>query len=216
LRHLRGRANFHQRTSEAISEALPLFNKAIELDPDFASAYAMAAWCFFSRKIFGWIVDRNWEIAEGLRLARCAVALGQDDAVALARSGHAIGHLAGDLEGGIALIKKARALDPDSVTAWFLGGFLHAFAGESDIAIQHFEYAMRLSPLDREMFRMWTGIAFAHLLAGRFDAASSCAQKSFTDLPTFLFAVTACRPYARGQRAMCHLRCLHPALRISK
>ena len=36
--YLRGMANFHQGTREAINEALPLFYKAIELDPDFASA----------------------------------------------------------------------------------------------------------------------------------------------------------------------------------
>jgi len=143
--YLRGMASFHLRTREAIGEALPLFEKAIELDPEFASAYAMAAWCHFWRKINGWMVDRGREIAEGVRLARQAVALGQDDAVALARSGHAIGHLAGDVGGGLALIDRARALDPNSVTAWFLGGFLHAFAGQSDIAIGHFEHAMRLS-----------------------------------------------------------------------
>jgi hypothetical protein len=40
-------ANLHNGTKEAINEALPLYYKAIELDPNFASAYAMAAWCDF-------------------------------------------------------------------------------------------------------------------------------------------------------------------------
>jgi TolB-like protein len=220
--YLRGMASFHLRTREAVGEALPLFNKAIELDPEFASAYGMAAWCYFWRKINGWMVDRAWEIAEGERLARRAVELGQDDAVALARGGHALGHLVGDLDSGIALIDRAKALDPNSVTAWFLGGFLHAFAGESDIAIEHFEHAMRLSPLDPETFRMRTGTAFAHLLAGRFDAASSWAEKSFRDLPTFLFTVSIIAAshalagrMGEAQRAMHHLRELDPTLRIS-
>ncbi len=69
------------------------------------------------------------EIAEGLRLARRAVELGPDDAIALARGGHAIGHFTGDLDTGIALIDRALALDPNSVTAWFLGGYMRAFAG---------------------------------------------------------------------------------------
>ena len=56
--YLRGMASLHQGTREAINEALPLFTKAIELDPDFASAYAMAAWCYFWRKINGWM-DRS-------------------------------------------------------------------------------------------------------------------------------------------------------------
>jgi TolB-like protein len=41
---LRGMAKLHHGTKEAIDQALPLFYKAIEFDPDFASAYAMAAW----------------------------------------------------------------------------------------------------------------------------------------------------------------------------
>ena len=43
---LRGMANVHQWTSDANDEALRMFRKAIDLDPDFASAYGMAAWCY--------------------------------------------------------------------------------------------------------------------------------------------------------------------------
>ena len=90
--YLRGRTHLNQGTREAIGEGLPLFYKAIELDPDFASAYAMAAWCHFWRKVNGWMTDRTQEIAEGTRLARRAVELGKDDAVALTRGGHALAH----------------------------------------------------------------------------------------------------------------------------
>jgi len=220
--YLRGMASFHLSTRKAIDEALPLFRKAIDLDPEFASAYAMAGWCYFWRKINGWLTDRALEIAEGERLIRRAVELGQDDAIALARGGHGLGHLVGDLDTGIVLIEKGLALDPNSATAWFLGGFLHAFAGEADVAIKHFEHAMRLSPRDPEMFRMQAGMAFAHLLAGRFDEASSWAEKSFRDLPTFLFVVSIIAAshslagrLAEAQRAMDHLRELDPTLRIS-
>jgi TolB-like protein len=220
--YLRGMASFHLSTRKAIDEALPLFRKAIDLDPEFASAYAMAGWCYFWRKINGWLTDRALEIAEGERLIRRAVELGQDDAIALARGGHGLGHLVGDLDTGIALIEKGLALDPNSATTWFLGGFLHAFAGEADVAIKHFEHAMRLSPRDPEMFRIQAGMAFAHLLAGRFDEASSWAEKSFRDLPTFLFVVSIIAAshslagrLAEAQRAMDHLRELDPTLRIS-
>src|SRR5262249_20635338 len=56
--YLRGMASFHQGSKAGINQALPLFCKAIELDADFASAYAMAAWCYFWRKINGWMTDR--------------------------------------------------------------------------------------------------------------------------------------------------------------
>ena len=81
--YLRGMAKLHSGTREAIEAALPLFYKATELDPEFASAYGMAAWCHFWRKVNGWMTDRPREIAEGTRLARLAVELGRDDAVAL-------------------------------------------------------------------------------------------------------------------------------------
>lgn len=220
--YLRGMAHSHQGTREAINEALPLFYRAIELDPDFASAYGMAAWCHFWRKINGWMTDRSQEAAEGVRLARRAVELGRDDAVALTRSGHALGHLVGDLDGGIALLDRALALNPNLAAAWFLGGFLRAWRGESDTAIEHFARAMRLSPLDPEMFRMQAGTALAHLFAGRFDAASSWAAKAIRDLPSFLMVVgivAASHALAgrtdEAHRAMDHLRELDPALRIS-
>ena len=85
---LRGIAKLHRFASrEDNTEALGLFNKAIELDPDFASAYAMAADCYVIRKSSVWVGDPLNESAEAERLARRAVELGKDDAVALAAGG---------------------------------------------------------------------------------------------------------------------------------
>jgi len=220
--HLRGMANLHQGTRESVNVALPLFYKAIELDPDFASAYAMAAWCHFWRKLNFWMTDRSKEIAEGTRLARRAVELGGDDAVALVRSATALHHFVGDIDGSIALLDRALILNPSLASAWFLGGFLRAWGGEPDSAIEHFSRAMRLSPLDPEMYRMQAGMALAHLFAGRFDAASSWAEKAFRHLPGFVMVVSiiaashalAARP-DEAQRAMKRLRQLDPTLRVS-
>ncbi len=83
-------------------------------DPSFASAYAMAAWCYFWRKVNGWMTHRPGDIAEGARLARRAVDLGRDDAVALTRGGHALAHLTEDVAGGIALLDRALATQSQS------------------------------------------------------------------------------------------------------
>ena len=168
--YLRGMANLHRGTRDSTDEALAQFYRALQIDPDFASAYAMAAWCHLWRKANGWMTDRPNEIAEGTRLARRAVELGRDDAVALTRSGSVLGHFAGDVDGGIALIDKALVLNPNLASAWFLGGFLKVWRGEPDAAIEHFARAMRLSPLDPEIYRMQAGTALAHLFAGRFEA----------------------------------------------
>jgi TolB-like protein len=220
--YLRGMANLHRGTRDSTDEALAQFHHALQLDPDFASACAMAAWCHLWRKANGWMIDRPLEIAEGARLARRAVELGRDDAVALTRSGSVLGHLAGDLYGGIALIDRALVLNPNLASAWFLGGFLRVWHGEPDGAIEHFARAMRLSPLDPEMYRMQAGTALAHLFARRFDTASAWAEKASRDLPSFLIPasiIAASHALAgrtdEARRAMDHLRQLDPALRIS-
>jgi TolB-like protein/class 3 adenylate cyclase len=220
--YLRGREKLNRGTREATDEALSQFYEALQIDPDFASAHAMAAWCHFWRKVNGWMGDRVQEIAEGARLARRAVELGQDDAVALTRSGHALGHLAADLDGGIALIDKALLINPNLAAAWFLGGFLRLLNGDPDDATAYFERAMRLSPLDPEMYRMQAGMAMAHLFAGRLNTASSLAETVFRHLPSFLMPVgvmAASHALAgrqdEAERAMTRLRELDPTLRIS-
>src|SRR5438105_5188413 len=221
--YLRAMPYVHRGTREAIDEALPLFHKSIALDPEFASAHAMAAWCHCWRKINGWMTDRPQEITEGVRLARLAVELGKDDAVALTRGGHALAHLAGDLDAGIVLVDKALVLTPNLAAAWFLGGFLRAERGDPEAAIVFFARAMRFSPLDPEMFRMQAGMAMAHLFAGRFDLALSWAEQSFRQLPSFTFVmvvIAACLALAgrmeQARDAADHLRKLDPAFRISK
>ena len=220
--YLRGTANVLSGTRQAVDEALSLFEQAMTLDPDFASAYAMAAWCYFWRKVNGWMTDPPREIAEGARLARRAVELGRDDAVALTRGGHALAHLAGGLDGGIALLDRAVMLNPNLAAGWFLGGYLRVWNGEHDSAIEHFARAMRLSPRDPETYRMQAGMAMAHMLSGRFDVASSLADEASRDLPSFLLvvAIIAASHALAGRidearRAMDRLRQLDPSLRIS-
>jgi TolB-like protein len=219
--YLRAMAQLHSGSREAIEEALPMFCKAIELDPEFASAYGMAAWCHFWRKLNGWMTDRPAEIAEGIRLARLAVALGRDDAVALTRGGHALAHLAGEMDNGIALLDRARLLNPNLAPAWFLGGILRALHGETEAAIKDLNHAVRLSPLDPEMFRMQVGMALANFFAGQFDAATHWAEKALGNLPSLLPAaalLAASHAFSarmdKATLAMQRLREQDPTLRL--
>jgi TolB-like protein/tetratricopeptide (TPR) repeat protein len=220
--YLRGMANFHQGTRQAIDEALPLFQRALELDPSFASAYGMAASCHYWRKMNNWMSDRLGELAEGARLANRAVELGANDAVALTRAGHALAHFGGDLDRGIAAVDKALVLNPNLSAAWYLSGFQRISLGEHDDAIERFSRAMRLSPLDPETFQMQTGTAMAHMFARRFDMASAWADKASRELPNILrvsafsaasHALAGRMEEARG--AMQHVRRLDPTMRIS-
>ncbi|MCW3150410.1 winged helix-turn-helix domain-containing protein [Stutzerimonas stutzeri] len=220
--YLRGMARLHNGSREAIDQALPLFHEAMRIDPDFSSACAMAAWCYCWRKVNGWMADREQETAEGIRLARRAVELDKGDAVALTRSGHALGHLAGDLEGGIALLNKALMLNPNLAAARFLGAFLRIWHGETEAAIDDLTHAMRLSPLDPELYRMQAGMALANLFLGHYDDASCWAGKAFRDLPSLLLAaavLTASHALAgrvpEARETLEQLRQLDPTLHLS-
>jgi tetratricopeptide (TPR) repeat protein len=177
--YLRGLAAYNQRTSQSIDSALRDFYRAIELGPDLAAAYAMAAMAYAMRKSRGWIVvGREGEVAESRRLARQAAMIGRDDAVTLGFSGYALAHAAGELDDGAALIDSALQLTPNLGSVLLASGWVKVWLGEPELAIQHLAQAMRLSPLDPHMYMMQTAIAHAHFFAGRFDESAAWAQRA--------------------------------------
>jgi TolB-like protein/class 3 adenylate cyclase len=219
---LRGLANFYRYTQEANNEALLLFDKAIELDPDFAMAYGMAAWCYNQRDTFGWIIDRKRDVARAVALGWQAVELGREDAGALACGGIALARFGRNPESGIAFIDRARALNPNFAAAWYFSGWVNLYLGNLELSITHFAHCMRLSPLDPIGFMMQAGIAFAHFLAHRNDEALSWAERALREKPI-------CHPALRiaavtnafagrmeeAQKIMMRLRQVDPVLRIS-
>jgi tetratricopeptide (TPR) repeat protein len=180
--YLRGLARFNQFGNRQTNyEALRLFNSAIELDPDFASAYALAAMCYAFAKTNGWFSNTPNDIAEVTRLAQRAVELGKDDAIALAHSGWALAFIVRDLEVGAALIDRALVLNSDLAVAWSCGGWVKIWLGEPEPAIERFARVMRLSPLYRWKTGLGAGTAHAHFLLGRYDEAASWAAMALQD-----------------------------------
>ena len=220
--YLRGIASLHQYTKEAVNDALQFFYRAIELDPEFASAYGMAARCYGHRKSNGWTTDRARETAETTRLARRAAELGKDDAVALCFGGHGLALVAGDLDDGVAMIDRALVLNPNLAVAWTTSGWVRNLRGEPEVAISHLARAMRLSPLDPIAFHMQASTALAHFLAGRYDEASSWAERALRERPDDCRAmrILAASSALAGRleeahTAIARLRRREPACRIS-
>ena len=220
--YLRGLAIANRIAREANDDALRLLNKSIELDPDFALAYARAAFCYVYRKVNGWMVDRALEVAEAGRLARRAIDLGRDDAVALSYSGFALGYVVGNVDDASAFVERALVLNTNLAVAWGFSGWIKACLGDPDSAIKHAALAMRLSPLDPRMFAWQYTTALAHLCAARYDEAAAWAERALRDQPnmaTGLRTVAASHALAgrlaEAQQIMARLRQLDPALRIS-
>ena len=220
--YLRGLAKFYQFGSrQANDEALRLFNSAIALDPDFASAYGRAAYCYASAKANSYFSITPNEIAEVTRLAQRAVELGKDDAIALATGGYALMYVVCDLEAA-ALIDRALVLNSNLAEAWYSGGWAKAWLGESELAIERFARAMRLNPVDPSVGRMRSGIAHAHFYLGRYDKAASWAAMALQDNPDFqpgLRAAVASYAMAgrpeQAHKAVARLRQLNPTLLVS-
>jgi TolB-like protein len=219
---LRGMAAFYRFSKPSNEEALALFSRAIELDPDFASAYGMAARCYLQRKGFGWVADRERETAEAEQLARRAAYLGREDAVALGTAGFALVLVVGDLDDGPALIDRALELNPNLAWVWHFSALGKVLLGEPEAAIEQAARAMRLSPQDPQMFAMQTVTAFAHFFAGRHDQALLWSEAAMREKSNFLLAT--CVAAASGalagklpeaEKAMGRLRQLDPALRLS-
>lgn len=221
--YLRGLARFYQFAGRQVNdEALRLFNNAIEIDPDFASAYARAASCYAYAKGNGWISGTPSEIAEVTRLAQRAVELGKDDAMALAASGWALAHVVRDLEAGAGLIDRALVLNSNLAEAWFYGGWVKNYLGEPEAAIERFARAMRLSPFDPRASAARAGTAHAHFFLGRYAEAVSWVAMALQDNPDYqpgLRIAAASNAMAgrpeQAHKALARLRLLNPTLRVS-
>lgn len=220
--YLRGMAETYKWTREANEQALAHFYRAIELDPEFASAFGMAARCFSQRKAGGWVTDPSFEITESQRLARRAIELGADDAVALATAGIALAFVAGELEAGDALIERGLELNPNLAWAWLFSGWVKAWSGDADTAISRITRAIHLSPHDPSLLSMRRGIAFAYFIAGRYEEAISSANiaiKSPQNAFIAMTAVAASATYLGRIEEAVHIvslmRASDPALRLS-
>jgi len=219
---LRGMASWHDWTRTGHDAALKQFHRAIELDPTFARPHALAAGCYLMRKSNGWVVDRATETAETERLARLGADLGRADAVALAWSAHALAHVVGDIKAGIALIDHALRLNPNLAVAWQRSGWIHVYAGEPEVAIEHVRTAMRLSPLDPLMHLAHSAIAYGYFFLGDLNQSSTWSDRALQmrpDWPAALRVSAMSNALAGHERpakqAMTRLRALQPTLRLS-
>ena len=157
--------------------AATFLEDALELDPNYAAAHALLAWCheicFTTEPGF---VEA--ERVAGVRHARAVIASGTDDATALAVAAVAISHLGKDYEAARGAIERALSLNPSCATALYFGAHVHAFGGNSTVATGYAERALRLSPFDPLCFMAHMALGFAALQEERYDEAALRVAKA--------------------------------------
>jgi len=90
-----------------------------------------------------------------------------------------------DCEREIELVERAVTLNPNSLYAWNARGWVHRNAGLPEEALRSFERAIRMSPVDPELYRAFAGIGYALIELGRFDEAIVAAKKAQRQNPSF-------------------------------
>ncbi|MGC2412060.1 MAG: adenylate/guanylate cyclase domain-containing protein [Stellaceae bacterium] len=172
---------------QQVMRGLGMFEEAIARDPNYGPALAAAAHCRLMLAEGGWVDDGDANRTHAVDLAREALRAAPGDPNILATSAGVIAYFgAADHDTVIALIQRALALNPSSARGWNWNGWLMQWAGQSDLAIEHFEKSMRLTPHDG-MGLSFAGIGGAHFVAGRFEDAVGKLMASLEELPSFTF-----------------------------
>jgi len=76
---LRATSQFYLTTREGLAEAIRLAHRALELDPGFLLAAALAGARSYAKCLLGYVVDPQFEREEAIRLLRLALSINDDD-----------------------------------------------------------------------------------------------------------------------------------------
>jgi adenylate cyclase len=202
--------------------ALAYLNRAIGIEPDYPLALALAAWCKAREVIYNWTSELDAAKLEGLRLAKLAGDLSSDDPMVLTAlcAAHSV---VGDLDIASVLIEKAVTLDPSSAMAWNRSGWVNAYLDRPEIAIEHFQRALRLSPFDPTNFNCFFGIRNAHFAAGRYEESLAWCKRGMAERPDLVWplrsmaaALAHLGRVSEARDAVLQLRNVYPDITIAK
>ena len=182
--YLRALPHATSLTPEEAMIAAGFLDGALKLDPNYAAAHALAAWCreiCFMHAGFD-EADRN----AGVRHARAAIGSRTDDATALAVAALVISHLGKDYETALSAIGRALSLNASSAAALYFGAQIHAYSGNSAAAIALANRALRQSPFDLWAYAGYVALGAAAIQEARYDEAASHYAKAVQANSSFI------------------------------
>jgi TolB-like protein/class 3 adenylate cyclase/Tfp pilus assembly protein PilF len=182
--YLRALSDWGSLERDRMLRALHLLGEAIARDPGYGPAIALAAHAHQQLAANGWSDNPESNRREAIELARRALQVAPDDPEVLDLAGFTLAYLGEDIEMAMGLIDRSLALNPGSAHAWLSSGLLRMFAGQADLAIEHFKTSARLNPRDR-FGTSGTGLGAAHFFQRRFDEAAAILLASVQRAPGF-------------------------------
>jgi adenylate cyclase len=111
--YLRALPQYYLSTREGLAEAIRLAHRALELDPGFGRAAALAGECHTRQVLWAHAIDPQFERNEAVRLLRLALSVDDSDPDTLAWACFTLAYMVGDPEGSIELADRAVALNPN-------------------------------------------------------------------------------------------------------
>ena len=220
--YLRAVAHMYETTPQGREAALAFVQRALAIDPDYAEAHGVAAWCYLAKTLWeGGLPNDHREAA--LRHARAVQVLQSEDATNLAHAAIALALATRDLEAALELIDRALALSPNSVHAHDHGAVISTWAGRYDRAHALADRALRLSPFDPLSVMAFAAKAGAFLMQGQYNEALSNARKGLqiypNHTPSFLIAIASLMRLGRPTEAQAMAQeymGIYPTYRILK
>lgn len=171
-------------SARQIPEALHLMKQAIARDPCYGPALAWAAVCCYRLLLDGRSEDQAADRLNGVDFARRALEVAGDDAVTRANAAVALAYFGEDIDAMMALIDRALALNPSFARGWSISAMRRLWAGQLEVAIEHAQIALRLSPRARVGSPL-LAIGAAYFLGRRFDQAVPKLLLAIQDDPGF-------------------------------
>src|SRR5581483_10849099 len=155
---LRGQEYYWRLTKEAVAQAQQLYEKAIELDPQYAEAYARLGYTYWIEWSLRWSADPQ-TLERIFEMAQKAIAL--DASLPMAHSILSIAYSQKhQYDQAIAEGERAVALDPNYADSYAVQAEVLTFAGRPEEALQSVEQAMRLNPRCPPWYLFWLGAAY--------------------------------------------------------
>ena len=170
-------------STREVPEALRVLEQAIARDPRYGPALAWAALCCFRLVGDGRSEDPAADRLKGTDFARRALEVAGDDPNILANAALALSYFGEDIGAMMALVDRSLALNPSFARGWNISSSLRNWAGQPDIAIEHMETSLRLSPRARVGTAL-VGIGSSHFVSRRFDQAVPILLRAIQEDPS--------------------------------